>query len=100
MLALGPSPAEPLPYGLVSLWDIMINFSPSLVHDMLRVFETHVRDAREKTILAHRTGSIAHPLAWADEQAKAEVGNLLGTFAIATDRLESYPIARAGGPLE
>lgn len=81
-------PPRPIPYGLVSLRDIMFNFSPAFAHDMLTIFATHERSARERALLAHRTGSIAHPLAWADEQSKEEVAGLLSTFAIATNALD------------
>lgn len=95
MQQLAPRPSQPprpIPYGLMSLWDIMFNFSPSLVHDMLNIFASHERTARENALLAHRTGSAGHPLAWASNSAKAEVEGVLSMLAIATNQLDSSQI--------
>ena len=80
--AFCPSPpsARPIPYGLVSLWD-MINFNCGLAHLMLQVLASQERYAHDKAILAHGIADLGHPDIWADADTRTQVDNTLTTCA-------------------
>lgn len=82
-LASRPSPPQAIPYGLVSLWD-MINYSPAVSHSFLSLVAGQEGIARRRAALG--------PGEFADDDAKREANNLLTLCANGFGLLNSHAI--------
>lgn len=75
-LAPSPSPAKPIPYGLVSLWD-MFNFKLSNAYFALAIISFEEREtAREAKKVERKGGDVAPLVETPDEQRRSNAANM------------------------